>query len=59
MKKQMKRFLSIFIFGVLMFTLFGCGEKSPKDKNVDSKQVKQESASKNKFNEIKYVKRDG
>lgn len=55
MKRQMKRFLSVFIFGVFMFTFFGCGDKSQKDKNVDSKQVKQESASKNKFNEIKYA----
>ncbi|NSJ93237.1 hypothetical protein G7A79_29740, partial [Coprococcus sp. MSK.21.13] len=51
----MKKFLSIFICGMLMFTLFGCGEKSKEDKNSDSKQTKQEETSKDKSNEIKYA----
>ncbi|NME96482.1 ABC transporter substrate-binding protein [Clostridium cochlearium] len=55
MKKHMKKFLSIFICGMLMFTLFGCGEKSKEDKNSDSKQTKQEETSKDKSNEIKYA----
>ncbi|MBE6066061.1 ABC transporter substrate-binding protein [Clostridium cochlearium] len=55
MKKHMKKFLSIFICGILMFALFGCGEKSKKEKDSDSKQTKQEEISKNKSNEIKYA----
>ncbi|SNV74743.1 hypothetical protein [Clostridium cochlearium] len=42
MKKHMKKFLSIFICGILMFAFFGCGEKSKEEKDSDSKQTKQE-----------------
>lgn len=51
----MKKYLSIFICGVLMFTLFGCVEKSKNNENADSKEVKQESTLKNKANKIKYA----
>ncbi|RXI46778.1 ABC transporter substrate-binding protein [Clostridium tetani] len=55
MKNYMKKFLNIFICGVLMVTLFGCVQKSKNNENPDSKEVNQESTLKNKANKIKYA----
>lgn len=50
MKKYMKKFLSIFILGVLTFSLIACGEKKDNTKSTNgSKQVTKEATSKNKY----------
>lgn len=50
MKKYMKKCLSVFILGVLTFSLVACGEKKDNAKSTNgSKQVTKEVTSKNKY----------